>query len=378
MGEKKIEAYEQEFIPGEGWVNIIPEGETTGYEDEFFNVEDTKEKKKDDVGFFERIPFYSGLTDWNFSPERPTEYSAENMDFTDPQDGTLSDDYLKLLYNSVVGGVGYDLPKWLYETNPVEFLELNKAVGAGMDHLGYESAGDWVSEDWPGIGDWAFSGSPFDEDLRDKWWMGGADYDPEAVEKHPYIFGGPDEGLEKWTRLASQLGVPLAGALKAPDAAGKVLRGLQPFFPSIKYWDDLGIMNKQLRQIKNAYNKTKTKWPKITGVWDKFIRPMYQMPTRMVKHAVTPTRWKQGWDKTIDPKGLGRIDPKTLRTAQPERTYSSALGRNWALGTGAKLGIDTLQNKALASLSSYEDPIMRMARKRDPGLEVTLPLQYTQ
>jgi len=206
------------------------------------------------------------------------------------------------------------------------------------------------------------------------------DYDPEAAAEHPYIFGGPDEGLEKWTRFASQFGVPLAGALKAPDAAGKVLRGLQPFFPSIKYWDDLGIMNQQLRQIKNAYNKTKTKWPKITGVWDKFIRPMYQMPTRMVKHAVTPTRWKQGWDRTIDAtKGLKKVpDPKTLRTAQPERTYSSALGRNWALGTGAKLGIDTLQNKALASLSSYEDPIMRMARKRDPGLEVTLPLQYTQ
>ena len=162
MGEKKIEAYEREFIPGEGWVNIIPEDETSGYEDEFFNVEDTKEKEPFS---FENLPFYSGLTDWNFSPERPTEYSAENMDLTDPQDGTLSDDYLKLLYNSVVGGVGYDLPKWLYETNPVEFLELNKAAGLGLDHLGYESAGDWVSEDWPGIGDWVFGGSPFDEDL---------------------------------------------------------------------------------------------------------------------------------------------------------------------------------------------------------------------
>ena len=137
MGEKKIEAYEQEFIPGEGWVNIIPEGETTGYEDEFFNVEDTKKKEKEPFSF-ENLPFYSGLTDWNFSPERPTEYSAENMDLTDPQDGTLSDDYLKLLYNSVVGGVGYDLPKWLYETNPVEFLELNKAAGLGLDHLGYD------------------------------------------------------------------------------------------------------------------------------------------------------------------------------------------------------------------------------------------------
>ena len=376
MGEKKIEAYEREFIPGEGWVNIIPEDETSGYEDEFFNVEDTKEKEPFS---FENLPFYSGLTDWNFSPERPTEYSAENMDLTDPQDGTLSDDYLKLLYNSVVGGVGYDLPKWLYETNPLEFLELNKAAGLGLDHLGYESAGDWVSEDWPGIGDWVFGGSPFDEDLRDKWWMGGVDYDPEAVEKHPYIFGGPDEGLEQWTRLASQLGIPIAGMVKAPDAAGKVLRGLQPVFPSIKYWDDLGKMNQQWRQIKNAYNKTKTKYPGITSLWDK-IRPLYQMPTRMVKHAVTPTRWKQGWDRTIDvTKGLKKVpDPKTLRTAQPERTYSSALGRNWAIGTGAKFGIDTLQNKALASLSSYEDPIMRMARTKDPGLEVTVPLRYTQ
>ena len=294
------------------------------------------------------------------------------------------DDYAKLAWNSVVGGVGYDLPKWLYETNPLEFLGLNRAVGAGLDLAGYEQAGDWIGGDLPGIGDFAFGASPFDEDLKEKMRF---DYDFDAKTKHPYIFGGPDEGLEKWTRLASQLAVPIAGAVKYPEAGRKVFQGLSKVFPSMKYWDDLGIMNKQLRQIKNLYKGKKTNWPKITNIWDKFLRPMYQMPTRMARHAVTPTRWLKGWDKLIDTtKSIGRVDPKAIRTAHPERAYSTAAGRNWALAGGTRGIMELMKDdnptfQAVASeyAQPYEDRIMRMARTKDPTtLEVTVPLRYTQ
>jgi len=262
------------------------------------------------------------------------------------------DDKTKLLANSLTGGV-YDLGQMFWEGNPASYV-----------------ANWWTGEDvdLPGLGEWATGWTPFEDG-------GGTFFDYDEGFKP---FGFEPESVENVGRGLSSFLVPVAGLATAPKKAKAVYDVMGKVFPSLKHWDDVGIMNQKIRAAINAEKGVKSNWPKITGVWDRFIRPMYQMPTRMVKHAVTPTRWKQGWDKTIDPKGLGRIDPKTLRTAQPERTYSSALGRNWALGTGAKLGIDTLQNKALASLSSYEDPIMRMARKRDPGLEVTLPLQYTQ
>ena len=264
-----------------------------------------------------------------------------------PETENLTDDYLKLLYNSVVGGVGYDLPKFLYETNPVEFMGINQGVGKGLDYLGYESAGDWVGGDWPGIGDWAFGGSPFDEDLKEKMRF---DYDPGAVAEHPYIFGGPDEGLEEWTRLAAQIGIPLAGWMKYPAAAKKAYSGLGNVFPSLKYWDDLGIMNQKIRSALNRAAGTKSNWPKITGVWDKFLRPIYQMPTRMAKHAINPLRWRGKHDKNVYDKlkKLFEIDKiKSIKNiskiSKPERTYAGTAGRNWAIGTGVQLGLDTVR-----------------------------------
>ena len=157
-------------------------------EEKALNIPDQDEKWSGPIVDILKRNLFSGKDDI-VSPD-----TSENVKetFSYPPEN-LTDDYLKLLYNSVVGGVGYDLPKLLYETNPLEFLGLNRAVGAGLDLAGYEQAGDWIGGDLPGIGDFAFGASPFDEDLKEKM---RSDYDFDAKTKHPYIFGGPDEGLE--------------------------------------------------------------------------------------------------------------------------------------------------------------------------------------
>ena len=79
------------------------------------------------------------------------------------------------------------------------------------------------------------------------------------------------------------------------------------------------------------------------------------------------------------------------RFVKPETKYGWDAAKNWALATGARAGVEGIKSLVhseepwvsgaraaeVPAYSNYQDPIMRMARDRNPGLEVTLNLPYT-
>jgi len=240
----------------------------------------------------------------------------ETVGREDYNDGNL-DDYRKLLANSLSGGI-YDLGRMFYEGNPLSYLPY---VPDSM-------------KDLPGLGEFAFGASPFEDG-------GGTFFDYDTGFKP---FNQDPESVENVGRALSSFAVPIGGMITAPKKAKAVYDVMGKVFPSLKHWDDLGIMNQKIRSAINAEKGVKSKFPKITALWDK-IRPLYQAPYRGVRHAINPLRWRKNYDAKLGEKILSypnkiKAIKHMSKISKPERNYAATAARNWAIAGGVRSGIE--------------------------------------
>ena len=276
------------------------------------------------------------------------------------------DDKAKLLANSLTGGI-YDLGQMFWEGNPAEYV-----------------ANWWTGEnvDLPGIGEWATGWTPFEDG-------GGTFFDYDEGFKP---FGFEPESAEKVGRVLSSVGVPIAGLATAPKKAKTVYDAMGKVFPSLKHWDDVGIMNQKIRAAINAEKGVKSKWPKIAAVWDRWLKPLAgQVPYRAARHAINPLRWRKNYDQKLGEKLLSNPNKikaikNIAKISKPERNYSATAAKNWALASAARAGIEGLQYAAkkdaappfiktagaseLPSSSNYQDRIMKMAKPDRPAIGI--------
>ena len=268
-------------------------------------------------------------------------------------DRTHFHDKWQLLANSLTGGI-YDLGQLFWEGNPLSYM---------------------TGEDLPGIGEWATGWTPFEDG-------GGTFFDYDEGFKP---FGFEPESAEEVGRLASSFAVPIGGIFAAPAKAGKAIDMMSKVFPSMKYFQDLSHLNKINRAFTNWKKGTPNKVPsKLTKVWDSFLKPITQTFHRPIWAPFKKSH--PFFSKTKTDK-----IPRWLHTRKPELDYAKTAARNWALATGARTGVEGIKSLVhseepwvsgaraaeLPSYSNYQDPIMRIARERNPGLEVTLNLPYT-
>ena len=255
------------------------------------------------------------------------------------------DDKAKLLANSLTGGI-YDLGQLLWEGNPLSYM---------------------TGEDFPGIGEWATGMTPFEDG-------GGTffDYD-EGFEP----FGFEPESAEEVGRLLSSFAVPFGGIFAAPNKAGKAIDMMSKVFPSMKYFQDLGNLNKINRAYKYMKNKIPGQPSGLTKVWDSFVKPITQTFHRPIWAPLKRTTSKSDIKNKI---------PKFHHTRRPEINYAKTAARNWALATGARAGIEGLQYAAKKdaapsfistagaaeppSYSNYQDPIMKMVEPNRPRIGI--------
>ena len=255
------------------------------------------------------------------------------------------DDKAKLLANSQTGGI-YDLGQLLWEGNTLSYM---------------------TGEDFPGIGEWATGMTPFEDG-------GGTffDYD-EGFEP----FGFEPESAEEVGRLLSSFAVPFGGIFAAPNKAGKAIDMMSKVFPSMKYFQDLGNLNKINRAYKYMKNKIPGQPSGLTKVWDSFVKPITQTFHRPIWAPLKRTTSKSDIKNKI---------PKFLHTRRPEINYAKTAARNWALATGARAGVEGIKNIAsrhpekfdryhaeefdMGSAAPYEDKIMKMAKSNKPRIGI--------
>ena len=268
------------------------------------------------------------------------------------------DDKAKLLANSLTGGM-YDLGQLFWEGNPLSYM---------------------TGEDFPGIGEWATGWTPFEDG-------GGTFFDYDTGFKP---FNQDPESAENVGRALSSFAVPIGGMITAPKKAKAVYDVMGKVFPSLKHWDDVGIMNQKIRAAINAEKGVKSNWPKITALWDR-IRPLYQAPYRAAKHAINPFRWGKNYDAKLGEKILTipnkiKAIKNISKISKPERDYAKTAARNWALATGTRVGVEGIKNIAsrhpekfdkyhaeefdMGSAAPYEDKIMKMAKSNKPRIGI--------
>ena len=282
------------------------------------------------------------------------------MEYPVQKEDKYYDDKAKLLANSLTGGI-YDLGQLFWEGNPLSYM---------------------TGEDFPGIGEWATGWTPFEDG-------GGTFFDYDTGFKP---FGFDPESAEKVGRLASSFAVPIGGMITAPKKAKAVYDVMGKMFPSLKHWDDVGIMNQKIRAAINAEKGVKSNWPKITAAWDRFIKPLAgQIPYRAAKHAINPFRWGKNYDAKLGEKILTipnkiKAIKNISKISKPERDYAKTAARNWALATGARAGVEGIKNIAsrhpekfdryhaeefdMGSAAPYEDKIMKMAKSNKPRIGI--------
>ena len=157
-------------------------------------------------------------------------------------------------------------------------------------------------------------------------------------------------------------------------------------FPSMKYFQDLGNLNKINRAYKYMKNKIPGQPSGLTKVWDSFVKPITQTFHRPIWAPLKRTTSKSDIKNKI---------PKFLHTRRPEINYAKTAARNWALATGARAGIEGLQYAAKKdaapsfiktagaaeppSYSNYQDPIMKMVEPNRPRIGIQFsdgPMYY--
>ena len=269
------------------------------------------------------------------------------------------DDKAKLLANSLTGGI-YDLGQLFWEGNPLSYM---------------------TGEDFQGLPEWATGMTPIEDG-------GGTFFDYDEDFKP---WGFDPESVENVGRAVSSLAVPFAGWATAPVKGKKIYDAMSKVFPSLKHWDDVGIMNQKIRAAINAEKGVKSNWPKITALWDR-IRPLYQAPYRAARHIINPLRWRKNYDAKLGEKILSypnkiKAIKHMSKISKPERNYAATAARNWALATGARAGVEGIKSLVdrhpkkfdrysyegefdMGSAAPYEDKIMKMAKSNKPKIGI--------
>jgi len=174
--------------------------------------------------------------------------------------------------------------------------------------------------------------------------------------------------------------IPMLGAYKGLTMLPKGMEIAKRYFPQLKYFSDLAKMNLayKLKQAKDAGTAVGLPGTRIGKWWQgtkDFGKILAQTIGRPIRHAVNPKRWSKKFD----------VYP---HTSVPERALFKNV-RDLGIGIGGtRLAIEGAKalkddndwGMAVASeyAQPYEDRIMRMARTKEPGLEVTVPLPHTQ
>tara|TARA_R110000787_G_scaffold127941_1_gene239622 strand:- start:100 stop:1062 length:963 start_codon:yes stop_codon:yes gene_type:complete len=222
----------------------------------------------------------------------------ETVGREDYNDGNL-DDYSKLLANSLSGGI-YDLGRFMYEGNPLSFM---------------------TGEDLPGIGEFAFGATPFEDG-------GGTFFDYDQGFKP---FNKDPEFIEKIGRGAASFATPF-GLLGVASKVPKAFDMASKVFPSMKYFNDLGKMNRLNRNYKQMNKGKQPSENFLTKAYDNFIKPVSQTFYRPL-FAPFKRSTKINKDFIKNPK-------KNLFTNKPEYDYYKSAARNWAIAGGVRSGIE--------------------------------------
>ena len=215
-------------------------------------------------------------------------------------DGTDVDDYAKLAANSLSGGI-YDLGQLLYEGNPLSFM---------------------TGEDFPGLGEFAFGASPFED--------GGGTFFDYDYDFRP--FNQDPEFIENIGRTASSFAVPFGGIFAAPQKATAAINMASKIFPSMKYFNDLGKMNRLNRNYRQMNKGKKPSENFLTKTYDSFLKPISQT---FYRPLFAPFR-----KSTQITKDFIKKPKKNLFTNKPEYDYYKTAARNWALASGVRAGVE--------------------------------------
>ena len=221
------------------------------------------------------------------------------------------DDKAKLLANSLSGGI-YDLGQFMYEGNPLNYM---------------------LGTDFPGIGEFAFGATPFEDG-------GGTFFDYDQGFRP---FNQDPEFIEKIGRGASSFATPF-GLLGAASKVPKAFDMVSKVFPSMKYFNDLGKMNRLNRNYKQMNKGKQSSENFMTKAYDNFLKPISQT---FYRPLFAPFR-----KSNVINKDFIKKPPKNLFTNKPEYDYYKSAARNWAIAGGARAGIQTIKGDKIPSFLS--------------------------
>ena len=173
--------------------------------------------------------------------------------------------------------------------------------------------------------------------------------------------------------------IPALGAYKGLTMLPKGMEIAKRYFPQLKHFGDLAKMKMvyRLKQAKDAGTAVGlpstriARWLQKSKDWAKVPG---QSIGRPIRHAFNPRRWSKKFDKYPHTSVPERALFKNVRD------LGIGIGGTRLAIEGAKALKDDDWGMAVASeyAQPYEDRIMRMARTKEPGLEVTVPLPHTQ
>jgi hypothetical protein len=239
----------------------------------------------------------------------------------------------------------------------------------------------------------AYPIEPFLGDITGK--LGIPKYEDIKTQYRPEFETGDYGWMRHADKLRHLTGFGL-GPLGVFATLGKTKKGMEiakRMFPSFKYWNDLMKLNRETRSISGstevgpALSRLGRWWEKTKGVGKDVGLTTLQSIYRPLAHAwKTRGRVFKGNDQFVEtPKGWKPIGP----SAAEAELFKNLAQKYGALATvgGAIQGRKLFRPAKSAEIdidvprgieTAYQDRIMRMARDRNPGLEVTVPLRYTQ
>jgi len=205
-----------------------------------------------------------------------------------------------------------------------------------------------------------------------------------------------EEGPYGWLRHLDKAsyGTGILGALGAYFTIGRIpgvgstIAGVA--YPGWRYINRINQMNK-IMKMKRAIDSGVVPKGGILNAIKDFRKSTGQFIGRPFRQ-INPKRWFKSFDKYEGPydyKGKPIWAPKSEKlTSYPERSLTGNLLAGTAILGGADLTRSLIREAKADEMdidvprgieTAYPDRIMRMARtKKEPGLEVTVPLPHTQ
>jgi hypothetical protein len=258
--------------------------------------------------------------------------------------------------------------------------DIGKNIGKGTWSRGI----DYALKPWEML-----SGRNLSADLAE-YSATAPEYEDWDTEYRPEFEEGPYGWLRHLDKASHATGI--LGALGAYYGLSRVSPGLaSTAYPSFRYLGDLMKMNKAMRIKKMLDTGVVPKGGIMNAVKD-FAKFTGQTIGRPIRHLFQyKKRRKKEFDqfdpKTYTDKGttLSGFPKSEKLFSLPERNLAKYSGIKYGTIAGLDVARSLVRDAKAAEIDTprgietvYQDPIMRMARTKDPGLEVTLPLPYTQ